>query len=267
MLVTLLGTSGSRAALVLACVLWLGAMHVFAQGPVQMGDQAARPAEDFWLLFWFGAGWFGFVVMVLLVLCSVAALALVIENFLSVRRRLLIPAELADEVYHHVNQGELAEAEQLCKQQPCFLSSVLLAGLAEARHGYEAVEKAVEEEAQAQNARLHRKIDYVNILSSIGPMLGLLGTVWGMVVAFQRVAETQGRANPGELAGGIYQALYTTVIGLLIAIPGFTCYAILRNRVDAVSVEGSVLAEKVFAPFKRGKPRRTAEPAPGRAGG
>ncbi len=241
----------SRAILTLLIALCLGAGVARAQAPAPAGDAAAKAADDFWFLLWFGAGWFGFAVMVLLVLCSVAALALIIENFLTVRRRALIPSELADEVYHHVNQGELAEAEELCKQQPSFLSSVLRAGLGEVRHGYEAVEKAMEEEAQTQNARLHRKIDSVNILSSVGPMLGLLGTVWGMVVAFQRVAETQGRANPGELAGGIYQALYTTVIGLLIAIPGLTCYAILRNLVDAISVEGALLAEKALAPLKR----------------
>jgi biopolymer transport protein ExbB len=246
-------------------VLLVAACPALAQVPAGPAAEGGRPPDDFWFLLWFGAGWFGFAVMVLLVLCSVAVLALVIEHFLNIRRSVLAPVELADEVYHHVNQGELAEAEQLCKRQPGFLSSILLAGVGEARHGYEAVEKALEEEAQTQNGRLHRKIDYLNLLSSIGPMLGLLGTVWGMVVAFQRVAETQGRANPGELAGGIYQALYTTVIGLLIAIPGLACYGVLRNRVDQLSVEASVLAEKVFAPLKRGRPvRRAAETAAGR---
>jgi biopolymer transport protein ExbB len=223
----------------------------------QAGDAAAEQA-DFWRLLWFGAGWFGFMVMGLLAVCSVAALALVIENLLSIRRRVLIPAGLPEKFQHHLTQGEGSKAEQVCRDQPSFLATMLLAGLHELRHGYDAVEKAMEETAQDLNARLHRKIEYLSLLSSIGPMLGLLGTVWGMVVAFQKVAETQGRADPSQLAGGIYQALYTTVFGLVIAIPGFACYGILRNRVDQLSAECAVLAERLFAPLKRVRASRRA---------
>jgi biopolymer transport protein ExbB len=224
--------------------------------------------QDFWYLLWFGAGWFGFAIMMLLGLCSVATLALVLEDFLSIRRGTLIPDGLAEDVHEKLQQGELEPAERLCKERPSFLAAVLLAGLGEAKHGYPAVDKAMEEAAHDHHARLHRKIDYVNLASSIGPMLGLLGTVWGMVIAFQKVAETHGRADPGALAGGIYQALYTTVIGLLIAIPGLICYGVLRNRVDGLTAETAKLAEKAVAPLKRlrltrrsDKPERQPEPA------
>ncbi len=256
-----------------AAFLVLLLMGAAAPVGAQPADASAKPPaveQDFWWLFWFGAGWFGFVIMMLLALCSVAALALALEDFLRIRRQVIAPSNLADEVYAHLAQNELAKAEQVCKDRPSFLSTVLLAGLQEARHGYEAAEKAMEDAAQDQNARLHRKLEYLNILCGIGPMLGLLGTVWGMVVAFQQVAVTQGRADPGQLAGGIYQALYTTVWGLLIAIPGLGCYGILRNWADKFSAEASVLAERTFAPFKRGRAtRKTAEPgpAPQRTGG
>jgi biopolymer transport protein ExbB len=229
-----------------------------ADGP--LGNGPPEPA-DFWSILWFGAGWFGFAIMILLALCSVATLALIIEDFLSIRRGTLMPEGLAEEVHARLSQGELVNAEQRCKDEPSTLSTVLLAGLHEARHGYAAVEKAMETAAQDQNARLHRKIDYLSLASSIGPMLGLLGTVWGMVVAFQRVAETQGRADPGELAGGIYQALYTTVIGLVIAIPGLICYGILRNRVDNLTSDAAQLAERAVAPLKRLRLHRKRERA------
>jgi biopolymer transport protein ExbB len=234
----------------------------YTQPVLAQGEEAIHQAAeaDFWWLLWFGAGWFGFAVMILLVLCSVAALAVVIENFLSIRRRVLIPNELAEGFRHHLAQGEGSKAERLCRERPSLLATVLLAGLQEVRYGYEAIEKAMEETAQDLNARLHRKIEYLNLLSSIGPMLGLLGTVWGMVVAFQKVAETHGRADPGQLAGGIYQALYTTVFGLVIAIPGFACYALLRNRVDQLSAECAVMAERLFSPLKRARAlRRSSE--------
>jgi biopolymer transport protein ExbB len=214
---------------------------------------AEPPLEDFWYLFWFGAGWFGFAIMALLVVCSIACLAFIIENLLSIRRRVLMPAGLAENVQQALADGDPTRAETACKRAPSFLGTVIQSGLHESRQGSDAIEKAMEETAQDQNARLHRKLEHLNLVSSVGPMLGLLGTVWGMVVAFQRVAETHGRADPGQLAGGIYQALYTTVIGLLIAIPGLTCYGILRNRVDALSAEASRLAERALAPLRRAR--------------
>ena len=233
------------------------------------GPAAPAPAaepESFWWLLFFGAGWFGFVIMVLLALCSVAVLAVIIQGLLTVNRRALVPVELAAVVQQQLRQGEIKEAEQLCIEQPSFLAAVLAAGLQEIGHGYEAAEKAMEETAQVENARLHRRVESISLLSSIAPMLGLLGTVWGMVVAFQQVAETHGRADPGQLAGGIYQALYTTVFGLVIAIPGLACYGLLRNHVDQLSAEAAELAERIFAPLKRKRiVRRPPEPAPGAA--
>lgn len=243
---------------------WLFVLMSAASQQIHAADDAAGTAgpetESFWWLFWFGAGWFGFVIMLLLVMCSVAALAVAIENIWSLRRSAIMPGEVADEVHQHLSQAEVTQAEQILKERRSVFSVVALAGLQEIRHGHEAAEKAMEETAQAEHARLHRRLEYLSLLSSIGPMLGLLGTVWGMVVAFQRVAETRGRADPGDLAGGIYQALYTTVIGLLIAIPGLACYGVLRNRIDQLTAECSGLAERVFAPLKRARVvKRSAE--------
>lgn len=250
-----------KSSLCLLLLLWLGPPALlWAQGPV-LHPLAEAPAEveDFWRLFWFGAGWFGFAILILLALCSVATLALIIEDFLNIRRGVLVPDGLGEEVQADLSEGRLEQAERRCKQEPSLLSALLLAGLQEARHGHSAVVKAMENAAQDQNSRLHRKIDYLSLASSVGPLLGLLGTVWGMVVAFQRVAETQGRANPGELAGGIYQALYTTVIGLVIAIPGLICYGVLRNRIDNLTADAAQLAERAVAPLRRLRLHRRRE--------
>jgi biopolymer transport protein ExbB len=249
----------SRMALAGVSLLLLASAALAAPA----GGAPAGPAEDFWSLLWFGAGWFGFLILVLLVLCSVAALAFIIDAFLCLRRGVLMPPGLADDVRTALQQADLSAAEQACHGRPSFLATVLLVGLGEARHGYEASQKAMEDAAQDQNARLHRRLDALNLVSSVAPMLGLLGTVWGMVVAFQRVAETHGRADPGQLAGGIYQALYTTVIGLVIAIPGLVCYGWLRNRLDGLSAECSQLADRALAPLRRARVvRRPAEPLP-----
>ncbi len=128
----------------------------------------------------------------------------------------------------------------------------------------------MEDAAAEQSARLFRKIEYLSVIANIAPMIGLLGTVIGMIFAFQEVAATQGQARAADLATGIYQALVTTVGGLLVAIPTLAAFAIFRNRVDQLVAEGSYMAQHVFAPLKRkrhpprtnaGQPRPPAPPA------
>jgi biopolymer transport protein ExbB len=147
--------------------------------------------------------------------------------------------------------GHLAQAEQQCKLQPCFLSYVIHAGLSEVEGGWQVVEKSMEDTAAEHAARLFRKIEYLSVIANLAPMLGLLGTVIGMVIAFKMVADTQGVANAADLAGGIYMALVTTVEGLVIAIPTLGVFAFFRNRIEELVAEASSVANHVFAPLRR----------------
>ena len=131
------------------------------------------------------------------------------------------------------------------------LSFVVLSGLAEIEGGWESVEKAIEDAVAEQAARLFRKIEYLSVIGNIAPMVGLLGTVTGMIFAFQQVAVTQGAAGAGELAEGIYQALVTTVGGLIVAIPALGAFAVFRNRVDQLVAEAAYMALHIFTPLKR----------------
>ena len=92
---------------------------------------------------------------------------------------------------------------------PCVLTFVISHGLGEMEGGWEAIEKAMEDAMAEQSARLFRKIEYLSVIGNIAPMVGLLGTVTGMIFAFQQVATTRGAAGAGDLAEGIYQALVT----------------------------------------------------------
>ena len=144
-----------------------------------------------------------------------------------------------------------APADQRCQMQPSFLSFVLGAGLAEVDGGWPAVEKAMEDATAEQSARLFRKIEYLSVIGNIAPMLGLLGTVIGMIFAFREVADTQGAARAADLAEGIYLALVTTVEGLIVAIPSLAAFAVFRNRVDQLVAEVAYAAQHVIAPLKR----------------
>lgn len=113
------------------------------------------------------------------------------------------------------------------------------------------VEKAMEDATEEQSAQLFRRVEYLSVIGNIAPMVGLLGTVIGMIVAFQEVASTQGSAGAGDLAAGIYQALVTTVGGLIVAIPSLGAFAVFRNRIDQLVAEAAHRAQRALVPIKR----------------
>ena len=133
----------------------------------------------------------------------------------------------------------------------------MASGISEVEFGWPAVEKALEDSTAEQGARMYRKVEYLSVLGNLAPMLGLLGTVSGMILAFRQVALSQGAAGAGDLAQGIYSALVTTVAGLLIAIPAMGAFAIFRNRIDQLIAETAYAAQHAFAPIRRRIPGAT----------
>ncbi len=206
------------------------------------------------------------IIGMLILLLSVGAVALVIEHVMTIRASVLMPPGLADDVRALLVSGQVGPADQRCHTQPSFLAHVLGAGLAEVDGGWSAVEKAVEDATAEQSARLFRKIEYLSVIGNIAPMMGLLGTVIGMILAFQKVATTPGVVRPADLAGGIYLALVTTVEGLVVAIPSLAAFAVFRNRVDQLVAEVAYVAQHVFAPLKRNRSAAVRRaPAPPKA--
>ena len=199
----------------------------------------------------FAGGVTGLLIVLVLVALSMLALALAVEHLITLRRVVLAPEGLAAHVSKQLSEGSLPAAVQACQQQPSFLASVLRAALSEVEGGWPATEKALEDATADQAARLLRKIEYLSVIGNIAPMVGLLGTVVGMIFAFQEVADTQGAARAAELASGIYQALVTTVGGLLVAIPALAAYAVFRNRVDGLVAETAYAANQALLPLKR----------------
>lgn len=244
-----------------------------AGNPAIEGDAAQTESdspEGIWGILTAG-GPVGLVIMLL----SVAAVALAIEHIMTIRQPVLMPPGLGDEVRRLLAEGKLTPARQRCHAEPSFLGYVLEAGLAEADGGWPAMEKAMEDAAADQSARLFRKIEYLSVIGSIAPMLGLLGTVIGMILAFRKVAGAEGVIPPAELprelAGGIYLALVTTVEGLIVAIPSLAAFAVFRNRVDQLVAEAAYVAQHVFSPLKRNRapapPKAPAPPEPPPVGG
>ena len=222
--------------------------------PMQVAEQPKaetvleQPKQDVTL--WFlirKSGIIGYTIILL----SLVAVALMIEHALSIRRTMLMPPGFADDVLKLLVQGQPQSALQKCQSDPSALAQILYAGMSQYEFGWDAVEKSAEEATAEQASLLYRKVEYLNMIGNIAPMLGLLGTVVGMVIAFQQMAESAGYGRAAELAEGIYLALITTIQGLLVAIPCLAAHSLLGNRIATLISETTFVAEHVLQPIKK----------------
>ncbi len=195
----------------------------------------------------------GGVVGGLIILLSCIALGLVIDYALAIRRSKLAPAEDVAAFRELVEKRDFTRIKEAATTKPTFLSDVLVAGLDELNLGYPAMIKAMEDTAEAQTARMARRIEHLNVIGNISPMMGLLGTVIGMLRCFNEISQVSGSIDPKLLAAGIFEALVTTCLGLIVAIPTLYFYAIFRNRLDELAGEASVAAEQLIGVFKPGR--------------
>jgi biopolymer transport protein ExbB len=162
----------------------------------------------------------------------------------------IVPELSVAQIKTMFDERRFREALEFCQADPAFVSGVVHAGLIEAANGYEAMERAMGDAAEERTARLYRKIEWLNLLGNVAPMLGLFGTVYGMMVAFSQIAAKGGKANPEDLAGGIMIALVSTFCGLLVAMPALSAYSIFRTRIEQMSMEAALVAEELLANFK-----------------
>lgn len=227
--------------------------------PPQNSDQ---PASILSVREFFAAGGaIGYIIM----LFSILTVAISIDAITGLRRNMFMPPGLAEEVHRCLSEHKAQEARTLCRTRPSFLSAILMAGIDELGGGqWPPVEKAMEDAAAEQTARVSRRVEYLAVITTLAPMLGLMGTVWGMILAFM---EFEQKANPqiSELAPGIYKALVTTLQGLAVAIPAIGALAFFRRRIDDLAMESTLLAAHVFADHRRavqrvGRGRQSTQP-------
>jgi len=225
----------------------LGNSNALAQANMPTDSASTETAtESIWEIAQAG-GLIGYLIIAL----SIVAVALVFEQMFNLREKVIMPEGLSELVRQQLLSGRLRQADESCREKASVLSYILHAGLGEADIGWVAVEKAAEDATAEQSARLFRKIEYLSVIANICTMLGLLGTVVGLIIAFRELAGSGGLAKPAQLARGIYQALVTTVEGLIVAIPSMAAFAVLRNRLDQIMAESALAAQRALAPLKR----------------
>ena len=191
-----------------------------------------------------GSGWLGIVLWSALILDSMSDAFLIIDFFITVSPKRIIPEALVNDVREAMEQGDVMKAMQRCEQEPGSLSNILLAGFRNVKEGFDVIEEQVGAAADLESEKLMQRVSYLNMCGSIAPMLGLLGTVQGMIAAFANLATSQaGAAQQSMLALNIAQALWTTAGGLVVAIPAVSFYTYFKNRLSRIilSMEGLTL--------------------------
>ena len=169
--------------------------------------------------------------MVPIILCSVIALGIVAERFWALQKRRICPRNLVNQIWQWARTKELNATRIASLRSSSPLGQVLAAGLVNVRHDRAIMKEAIEETGRQVVLELERYLNTLGTIASISPLLGLLGTVIGMIKVFA-VITTQGVGDPAVLAGGISVALITTATGLSIAIPSLMFYRYFRGRVD-----------------------------------
>lgn len=229
------------------------------EGGEETADTDAAPKESFLSYAIRASGFFGLLLLIL----SFIMVALIMMNTLQVRRDNLMPAGFIDDFEQRLTQKDYQGAYETAKADDSFIARVLAAGLSKLNRGYEEAAEGMQEVGEEENMALEHRLSYLALIGTIAPMLGLMGTVYGMITSFQTIERSKTSPKPSELAGGISTALFTTIEGLAVAIPAMIFYSLLRNRVQRLVLEVGMVSEGLMSRFStvNKKPAAGAAPA------
>lgn len=189
-------------------------------------DKAAPEEESLLTLINYGGG-IGYFTIFL----NFVGMGFVIEHFINIRKEVLMPPEVVQQIEQLFEEGEYEEAMAICESRPTHFTKVIGAALPKIGTGYENIKSAAQAAHEGEATKLFQKIGHINFIANIAPSLGLFGTVWGMMFAFSVIAHSATPPTPAELAGGIQQAIVTTVIGLAVNIPLSGFFYFFRYKV------------------------------------
>ena len=203
---------------------------------------AAKPKKPEWQVVIFGSGWLGTILWMALFGTGIAAIYFIVDSMILVRPQKIMPDSLIGRVREAMAEGDVVKAIKACDSEPGALANILSSGFAHVEEGYDIIQEAVGNAADLETERLMQRLTWISVCANIAPMLGLLGTVQGMIMAFANMGA--GQVDISVLSVNIGQALWTTAAGLVTAIPSVTFYYGIRNnanrlvlRMEAMTME------------------------------
>ena len=170
-------------------------------------------------------------VMWLILLTSVVALYIIVERYLALRRAQGIPDGFTKQLREFIRQGDVKSAVLFAARYDIPLARVIKAGLSKIHRGYRRVQQAMEDQGRTEVGSLEKGMGVLATVAGVAPLLGFLGTVIGIAIAFEEIASAGGQVSADLLADGISQALYTTVFGLIVGIPAFAAFNYLNGMI------------------------------------
>jgi biopolymer transport protein ExbB len=242
----------SKARIALFVVLLAGA----GLTPAAFAQDAAAPAPGGQVITKENKTFFGLIldakddpIFWTIVILSIAGMTLIIQGFMQNRPSVMMPEATTEQIRDMISQKKFKELIEFTESDPSFISRALNPALKRAP-SFSSMKEAMETALGEQTAEQFRKIEYLNIIGNLGPLLGLMGTVVGMIIAFLAMFNSGGQADPGQLAGGISKALTHTFLGLMLAVPCLACFGVLRTIVDRLTVRGALIAEELLLMVK-----------------
>jgi biopolymer transport protein ExbB len=203
----------------------------------------------------------GRIVGYVIIFLSFAGFALVIDAFLRIRQDKLLPERLAAELVNLARQGRAADMQNMCLTVDCLLSRIVRDTFAQGRMSLAAARDVMQEQGTKEVTRLVQHVGYIGFIAAVAPMLGLLGTVTGMIDSFGVLGAAKGAAQPDELAVGVSEALVTTCMGLVVALPLMFFHNYFRDRVTRIGQEAAGICDRLIRGLADAQaPRLAAEP-------
>lgn len=192
--------------------------------------------------FWSGGG----IVIYVQFPLSIIMVALAVQLALMLRRTTICPMEVRQQVQSMIEQRQYREILEFTAAEPSMFSYVVHSALSAATGGAVAMRKALDEAVEERTTKFLRRVEYMNMIGAISPMLGLFGTTYGIILALNELVLARGTPEPAQLANAIAIALVCTFWGLMTAIPALAMFAIFRNRTDGLAAECALAAEEML---------------------
>ncbi|MCP4786974.1 MAG: MotA/TolQ/ExbB proton channel family protein [Fuerstiella sp.] len=215
-------------------------------GGAESEDDASLQSRNFLTWMIDALGWFWMLVFAAL---SFVMVALIMMNLLQVRRDVLLPNDFVEEFEQKLNGKDFQGAYEIARNDDSFVARVLASGMGRLSRGYPEAVEGMQEAGEDENMALEHRLSFLALIGTVAPMLGLMGTVQGMIASFDKIASSAVSPKPSELAEGISTALFTTLIGLGIAIPAMVFYSILKNRIQRLVLEIGMVSEGLMSRF------------------